>query len=123
VTNGDARDDALFVEAPRSVEELARIGQALPKPLVADMLEGGVTPLLPKTELDRLGFHLIVCPLTGLYAAAKALGEMFALIQRAGTTQSALDRLLTFPEFHKLIGLDAFYACDERYRVPDEQAT
>jgi carboxyvinyl-carboxyphosphonate phosphorylmutase len=119
----DAGADALFVEAPRSVEELQRIGQALPKPLVANMLEGGVTPLLPKTELDRMGFHLIVCPLTGLYAAAKAMAEMFALIKRAGTTTSALDRLLTFPEFHKLIDLDAFYALDAQYRVPDDQTT
>jgi len=117
----EAGADALFVEAPRSVEELERIGRSLPKPLVANMLEGGVTPLLPKPELDALGFQLIVCPLTGLYASAKAMRDMFALIKNAGTTQGALDRLLTFQEFHQVIDLEAYYKLDERYRTNDEQ--
>ena len=116
----DAGADALFVEAPTSIDELQQIGRVLPKPLVANMLEGGVTPLLPKQELDALGFQLIVCPLTGLYATAKAMQNMFALIKTAGTTRSALDDLLTFPEFHRLIDLDAQYALDERYRAADE---
>jgi len=116
----DAGADALFVEAPASIDELQRIGGALPKPLVANMLEGGVTPLLRKQELDALGFQLIVCPLTGLYASAKAMQKMFALIKTAGTTRSALDDLLTFPEFHRLIDLDSHYALDERYRAHDE---
>lgn len=116
----DAGADALFVEAPTSIDELQQIGRVLPKPLVANMLEGGVTPLLPKQELDALGFQLIVCPLTGLYASAKAMQNMFALIKTAGTTRSALDDLLTFPEFHRLIDLDAQYALDERYRAADE---
>jgi len=116
----DAGADALFVEAPTSIDELQQIGRVLPKPLVANMLEGGVTPLLPKQELDALGFQLIVCPLTGLYASAKAMQNMFALIKTAGTTRSALDDLLTFPEFHRLIDLDAHYALDDRYRAADE---
>jgi len=119
----EAGADALFVEAPRSVEELGQIGRSLPKPLVANMLEGGVTPLLPKPELDALGFQLIVCPLTGLYASAKAMQDMFALIKAAGTTRSALDRLLTFKEFHKLIDLETYYALDDRFRAPDEQTS
>ena len=116
----DAGADALFVEAPASADELKRIGSTLPKPLVANMLEGGVTPLLPKSDLDALGFQLIVCPLTGLYASAKAMQKMFALIKASGTTKSALHDLLTFPEFHRLIDLDAHYALDDRYRAADE---
>jgi len=116
----DAGADALFVEAPASIDELRQIGRALPKPLVANMLEGGVTPLLPKQELEAIGFQLIVCPLTGLYASAKAMQNIFGLIRSAGTTQSALNDLLTFPEFHRLIDLDAHYALDERYRTADE---
>lgn len=116
----EAGADALFVEAPQNVAELAQIGRSLPKPLVANMLEGGVTPLLPKSELDALGFQLIVCPLTGLYASAKAMQEMFALIKATGSTQSALDRLLTFQAFHKLIDLESYYTLDERYRATDE---
>ncbi len=115
----EAGADALFVEAPRSTEELATIGKELPPPLVANMLEGGVTPLLTKHELETLGLQLIVCPLTALYASAKAMQEMFGLIKSAGTTRSALEHLLPFQQFHDIIGLDAYYDLDARYRPSD----
>lgn len=115
----EAGADALFVEAPGSTEELATIARELPPPLVANMLEGGVTPLLTKDELEKLGLQLVVCPLTALYASAKAMQEMFALIKSKGTTREALDRLLPFQQFHDIIGLDAYYKLDEKYRTKD----
>src|SRR5574341_500334 len=116
----DAGADALFVEAPRSAEELSTIARELPSPLVANMLEGGVTPLLTKKELEKLGFQLVVCPLTALYASAKAMQEMFSLLQTVGTSRAALDRMISFQQFHEIIGLTGYYALDERYRSPDE---
>lgn len=116
----EAGADALFVEAPRTTEELTTIGKELPAPLVANMLEGGVTPLLTKTELSSLGFQLIVCPLTGLYASAQAMRDMFELISSAGTSRTALDRLIPFDQFHDMLGLDAYYELDARYRAPEE---
>lgn len=116
----DAGADALFIEAPRSVDELKALAKALPPPLVANMLEGGVTPLLTKDELGTLGLQLIVCPLTALYASAKAMQDMFALIKSKGTTRDALDRLLPFQQFHDIIGLDDYYKLDEKYRTPDQ---
>jgi carboxyvinyl-carboxyphosphonate phosphorylmutase len=118
----EAGADALFVEAPRSQEELATIAKELPAPLVANMLEGGVTPLLTKDELDTVGFQLIVCPLTALYASAKAMQDFFGLIKTAGTTRGALDRLLPFQQFHDIIGLDAYYKLDEQYRADDRDS-
>ena len=119
----EAGADALFVEAPRSKEELARIAKELPAPLVANMLEGGVTPLLTKDELEQIGFQLIVCPLTALYASAKAMQDMFTLIKTAGTTRDALDRLLPFQQFNDLIGLNDYYALDEKYKTKDDSAS
>jgi methylisocitrate lyase len=116
----EAGADALFVEGPRSVEELSIIGRRLPPPLVANMLEGGVTPLLTKEELGAIGFQLIVCPLTALYASAKAIQEIFAILKTAGTTRAAMDRLLPFQQFHDLIDLDGYYALDERYKAHDD---
>jgi 2-methylisocitrate lyase-like PEP mutase family enzyme len=116
----EAGADALFVEAPRNKEELARIAKELPAPLVANMLEGGVTPLLTKDELEKIGFQLIVCPLTALYASAKAMQDMFTLIKTAGTTRDALDRLLPFQQFNDLIGLKDYYALDEKYKTKDD---
>src|SRR5256712_8639247 len=87
-------------------------------PLVANVVEGGVTPLLTKDELEKLGLQLIVCPLTALYASAKAMQELFNLIKTKGTTRDALDRLLPFQQFHDLIALAAHYDLDEKYRTP-----
>ena len=116
----EAAADALFVEAPRSREELATIARELPPPLVANMLEGGVTPLLTKDDLEQIGFQLVVCPLTALYASAKAIQDMYGLIKSTGTTRAALDRLIPFQQFHGIIDLDAYYTLDERYRTPNE---
>ena len=115
----EAGADALFVEAPQSQEELAHISRELPPPLVANMLEGGVTPLLNREELAALGFQLVVCPLTALYASAKIMREMFELIKSSGTTRDALDRLLSFQDFHDVIGLHDYYKLDDRYRAPE----
>lgn len=118
----EAGADALFLEAPRSTEELATVARELPPPLVANMLEGGVTPLLTKEELESLGFQLVLWPLTALYTSAKAIHEMFGLLKTAGTTRDALDRLIPFQQFHDVIGLDAYYALDERYSAPRDAA-
>jgi 2-methylisocitrate lyase-like PEP mutase family enzyme len=87
---------------------------------VANMLEGGVTPLLTHNELEQIGLQLIVCPLTALYASAKAMRDMFGLIKTTGTTRAALDRLLPFQQFHEVIRLDEHYKLDEQYRSDDD---
>ena len=119
----EAGADALFIEAPRSKEELVRIAKELPGPLVANMLEGGVTPLLTKDELEQIGFQLIVCPLTALYASAKAMQDMFNLIKSHGTTRDALDQLLPFQQFHEIIDLEGYYKLAEKYKTKDDSAS
>lgn len=111
----EAGADAAFVEAPGSLDELRAVARAVPPPLVANMLERGVTPLLTREELRELGYALAVCPLTGLYAAAKAMKEIFNVLRTEGTTRDALDRLITFDEFHDLVGLEEKYALDAKY--------
>lgn len=108
--------DAVFVEAPESVAELERIARAIPGPKVANMVEGGKTPLLPPDELHALGFDLIVTPLAALLSAARAVRDAYAELRRAGTMRGALDRLLTFDEFNALIDLDRHYALERRFR-------
>jgi 2-methylisocitrate lyase-like PEP mutase family enzyme len=73
--------NASFVEAPNSIEELATIGRRAPAPIVANMIEKGKTPVLPKEELVRLGFQLIVYPLAGLFAAAEAIAKIYQKIR------------------------------------------
>ncbi len=114
-----ARDlgaDAIFIEAPESVAELERIARAIPGPKVANMVEGGRTPLLAPAELHALGFDLIVTPLAALLAAARAIRDTYTELRRAGTMRDALDRLLSFEEFNRLIDLDRHYALEARFR-------
>ena len=109
--------DASFVEAPGSVEQLAEVGKSAPGPLVANMIEGGKTPVLPKQQLVEMGFSLILYPLTGLFASARAVEQMYRLLITDDTTLGAESRLMTFEEFNNLIGVDEKYALAKRFGV------
>src|SRR3954447_13197961 len=96
----EAGADALFVEAPQSIEELERVAEALPAPLVANMIERGATPQLTRGELRELGFALIVCPLAALFAAARAVEDVLTELRDRETTAAAIHRMLTFEDFN-----------------------
>jgi len=98
--------DATFIEAPRSKDELVEIGRQAPKPTVANMVEEGRTPILSKEELVSLGFQLLLYPLAGLYASAKALESVYQFLLSNGTTAGHEDSLITFERFNKIIGVD-----------------
>jgi methylisocitrate lyase len=108
--------DAVFIEAPQSKEEMKEIAGQVPPPLVANMLERGVTPLMGPEELKELGFQLIVWPLAPLYATAKALTHTYRTLRSEGSTISILDALMPFDEFNEVVGLEKKYALDQRYR-------
>jgi methylisocitrate lyase len=109
--------DASFVEAPSSLDEMKHIGRRAPAPVVANMIEKGKTPVLPKDQLVELGFHLILYPLAGLFAAAQGLATIYRKIFDEQTTLGAQDRLMAFEEFNELMGVDAKYALAEQYGV------
>jgi 2-methylisocitrate lyase-like PEP mutase family enzyme len=114
----DARQagaDASFVEAPDSREALAEVGRRSPAPNVANMIEGGKTPVLAKQELAELGFHLILYPLAGLYAAARAIEQIYEKLLADGATIGEEHRLMSFPEFNALIGVDEKYSLAQRF--------
>jgi methylisocitrate lyase len=109
--------DASFVEAPNSLEELAEIGRRAPAPVVANMIEKGKTPVLPKQRLAELGFHLILYPLAGLFAAAHGLATIYDKLRRDNTTLGSESELIPFDDFNDLIGVEAKYKLAERYGV------
>jgi len=99
--------DAIFVEQPRSVDELRRIGEAFRgTPLVANMVERSKTPLLPEGELLSMGFNIILYANAALYLGSYAIRQGLAVLRKEGTSQSLLDRMTTFEERQALIGLD-----------------
>jgi len=107
--------DATFIEAPRSMEELVEVGRRAPKPTVANMIEQGRTPVLPQEQLAELGFQLILYPLTGLYASAKALETAYGQLRANGTTAGREDQFIAFDRFNELVGVDEKYALDQKY--------
>ncbi|MEM7401233.1 MAG: oxaloacetate decarboxylase [Pseudomonadota bacterium] len=109
--------NASFIEAPGSLEQLKRIGRESPHPNVANMIEGGKTPVLQKNELAEMGFHLILYPLTGLYAAGKTMRDLYSKLQQDGTTLGMEEHLLNFEEFNDLIGVEEKYQQSEKYGV------
>ncbi|MFN5322288.1 MAG: oxaloacetate decarboxylase [Planctomycetota bacterium] len=113
----EAGANASFVEAPASLQDLIEIGKRSPWPNVANMIEGGKTPVLPKEQLVALGFQIILYPLAGLFSAAKIMEEIFRKLQLAGTTLGDEQRLMTFSEFNRLIGVEEKYDLAERFGV------
>ena len=109
--------NASFVEAPNSLAEMAEIGQRAGAPVVANMIEKGKTPVLPKEQLAELGFHLILYPLAGLFAAAHGIAKIYEKIRRENTTLGSEGELMAFDEFNALIGVEEKYALAEKYGV------
>jgi methylisocitrate lyase len=109
----EAGADASFIEAPGSLEELAEIGRRVPRPMVANMIAGGKTPVLSRNRLSEMGFQLILYPLAGLFAAAKAIRTVYEQVYRDGTADA--ESQMTFAEFNALIGVPEKYALSERF--------
>ncbi len=98
--------DALFIEAPQSLEEVERIGTEFKdEMLVFNTVERGKTPLLPASQLGKLGFKLCIFPNAMLYLGAFAQREGLRVLKEQGTTASLLDRMMSFQDRQQLVGL------------------
>jgi 2-methylisocitrate lyase-like PEP mutase family enzyme len=110
----DAGADILFVEAPRSEDELARVARALEGvPSMANLVEGGDTPLLPPARLQALGYRIAAYPLTLLSVAVRALGAALEEM-RAGAHPAERERV-SFEALRELVGFPAYDAAAKRY--------
>jgi len=107
--------DGSFIEAPRSVEELAEIGRRSPPPNVANMIDGGRTPVLPRERLAELGFHLILYPLAGLFTYAASVTILYRRLRELGATAGSDVPMMQFDEFNELIGVEEKYDLARRY--------
>lgn len=107
--------DILFIEAPESEAEMRRIGESFDLPLVANMVEGGKTPLLGRAELEEIGYKIAIFPASGFLASAAALNAVYQHIAGEGSTKDADISLYPFSEFSKLMGFDEVWAFERRY--------
>jgi 2,3-dimethylmalate lyase len=107
--------DVIFVEAPRSIEELKKIANRIDAPLVANMIEEGITPNLPAKELLEMGYRIAVFPLSGLYAATFAIKEVFIELKKHGMTKRRRKMMVTFKDFNKFVDLQRYMALEKTY--------
>lgn len=107
--------DAIFVEAPKSVAEMKKIGQSIDAPLVANMIEGGATPLLSATKLHEIGFKLILYPLSILFANAFASLQILQELRKSGTTVKLKKNLVLFEQFNDIVDLVKFKKMEKKY--------
>lgn len=109
--------DIIFIEAPESEDELATIAAAIDAPLLANMVNGGSTPLQSVEALARIGFQLAIHPAVGFLAAAQALSLAYVDLRDNGETSDAVP-LYPFPDFGRLMGFEDVWAFEKRYAEP-----
>jgi 2-methylisocitrate lyase-like PEP mutase family enzyme len=112
----NAGADLLFIESPESIGEMERIGRAFDVPLVANMVEGGRTPILDAPTLQRLGYRLAIFPALGFLAAGAALERAYAGLKARGSSVGLDVPLHPFEDFSALMGFDRVAEFDRKYR-------
>ncbi|MGY1827072.1 isocitrate lyase/PEP mutase family protein [Blastococcus sp. SYSU DS0541] len=114
----EAGADVLFVEAPTSAEDIARIAEELrgTAPLLFNWAEGGRTPPLTYQRIAELGFSLVLYPIGTLLAATAGMRSLLDVLKRDGVPTSALDALPSFGEFTDLVGLPEIQELEQRFR-------
>jgi 2-methylisocitrate lyase-like PEP mutase family enzyme len=106
--------DIVFIDAPGSVEDLDLIGRSIPGTLMANMSEGGLTPILPADQLKSLGFQFIVYPTAPLRVASMAIAGFLSDLRSEGNSSSWRDRMHGLDELNDLVGLETYLAIGDR---------
>ena len=111
----EAGADVLFLDAPTSEAQIAEIGRRLPGWKLINMFQGGKTPLLPVSQLEQLGFQIVIIPSDLQRAAIKAMQRTLEAIKRDGSSKSVLDDLAEFDEREALVATADFLERGRRY--------
>ena len=119
----DAGADMLFVESPNSMEELKTVTDEFSEiPLMANMVEGGVTPLLSADELESMGYSLVIYPNSLTRRFARAGLDLLADLHGNGTTRARLDKMMPFQELNAMLGIEDLKKLEQNYLPRPEKA-
>ena len=113
--------DAIFIEAPKSVKEMKKIGRSINAPLVVNMIEGGATPISSAENLYKMGFKIILYPLSVLFANTFATINILNELKKAGTTTKLKNKLVSFDQFNDLVELRKFRRLEKKYSVSKKE--
>ena len=107
--------DVIFIEAPKTLEEMKKITAEIDAPLLANMIEEGVTPNLPAKDLEKLGFRMVVFPLSALYSSTYAIKNVFLSLHNTGMTKNLKKKMITFKEFNDFVNLPKYNQLEKKY--------
>ena len=99
----------------RSIDELRIVGENTQGIRVANMVEGGVTPICSTAQLKDMGFQVVCYPLSSLYAATRALVEVYGGLAATGTSQNSWEDMVSWRAFQDIVGLEERYATEEHF--------
>ncbi|MEG1857753.1 MAG: isocitrate lyase/PEP mutase family protein [Pseudoflavonifractor sp.] len=109
--------DIIFIESPESEEEMRKINAAIPGLTLANMVEGGRTPMLLNSELERIGYNVVIYPTASTYMVTKCMMDLMETLKKDGTTRNLISQMLPFPEFNEFIGLNGIRASEAKYTI------
>jgi carboxyvinyl-carboxyphosphonate phosphorylmutase len=109
--------DMIFVDGPQSKEELVLIGKEIEGPLMVNMSEGGVTPILDSKELKEMGYKIVIYPSSALLATTSILFNLLQELKKRGTTEIFQKNMIPLNQFHEFIGFPEVYELEKKYAV------
>lgn len=112
----EAGADIIFVEAPESIEEMQQINRQFNAPTLANMVEGGKTPLLPNQTLQKLGYKVVIYPNSAIRVMTKAVSQLMHALKESGTTQGELEQMFLFDKVNQIIGLTQWREMERKYQ-------
>ena len=107
--------DILFVESPETEEEMRTIGRQLDRPLLANMVEGGRTPVLSREELESIGYKIAIFPVTALLAAVQSMQAVYEGFRSQGSSAATGVPLMPFADLTRLMGFEDVWAFEKRH--------
>jgi len=111
----DAGADAHVVGGLRSLEEIAAVGKQTKGIRVANMVEGGITPVCSLSQLSDLGFDVALFPLSSLYAATRAMQDTYAALRKDGSSKGCWDDMVSWRAFNAVLGLEQAYEKEQYF--------
>lgn len=114
--------DVLFVEALRTPEEAERAASYFGVPLLYNFVETGKSPLLPASELERLGFKIVIFPVSALLTVCRVVNDLMRDLKQLGTTSHLMNNMLSVEECFNTVGLNEMLARDAAYAVEPQGA-
>ena len=108
--------DVIFIEAPKNIQEMSKIGNAIDAPLVANMIEGGVTPISSVSKLHKMGFKIILYPLSVLFSNTYASLQILRELKRSGSTVKLKKNMVNFDQFNEIVELSKYKKLEKQYK-------